>query len=249
MTVKISRSAVRKLKGSDEPLTAERASEIMASDARSVAQNELIEIDEGLLSTLKEVFGDTGLIEDEAKLRVLITQRKIIYRNFIKSGHASLAMGNALLNLDASLTEEQRERLKGSSDRILPFGDTVASMLRSVARFVQAGKVPEDQLPASYSAAYVLTSMTDTELEAARSNGLIRPEVGRPRLLKFRKEFRERANASEVEKGGVIDIEKLVSQRARLNSRRRKISSEYFQLSREVREISQVLTKLQKRAG
>lgn len=248
MNVKISRNAARKLKGNDEPLTAEKASEIMASDMRSVAQNELIEIDEGLLTTLREVFGDTGLIEDEAKLRVLITQRKIIYRNFIKSGHASLAMGNALLNLDASLSEEQRERLKGSSEKILPFGDTVASMLRSVARFVHAGKVPEEQLPASYSAAYVLTSMTDIELEAAKSNGLIRPEVGRPRLLKFRKEFREKARADGGGKGGVIDIEKLVSQRARLNSRRRKISAEYFELSREVREISQILAKLQKRS-
>lgn len=247
MTGKISRSAVRKLKGNDEPLTAERASEIMALDARSVAQNELIEIDEVLLSTIKEVFGGTGLIEDEAALRVLITQRKVIYRNFIKSGHASLAMGNALLSLDASLTEAQKERLKGNSERILPFGDTVASMLRGVARFVQSGKVPEEQLPASYSAAYVLTSMTEAELEAARSNGLIRPEVGRPRLLKFRKEFRERANARGAENEGIIDIEKLVAQRARLNARRRKVSSEYFGLSREVREISQILAKLQKR--
>lgn len=192
MTVKISKSLAKKIALRDEPLTQEREIELMTADARSSAQNELIEIDEDLLHTLNEVFGDTDLLKDQKRLQTIVTQRKIIYRNFVRAGHAALAMGNALLDIEASLTIGERERLKQSTEKILPFGDTVASMLKSVARFVKTGKVPENDLPASYSAAYVLTNMTDPELDAAKEEGLIRPEVGRRKLLNFRKDYRQR---------------------------------------------------------
>mgnify|MGYP001318615737 CR=1 FL=1 len=240
MSAKISKNLAKKIVVRDEPLTQERETAIMAADVRSKAQNDLIEIDENLLSTLQDVFADTGLMNDRERLQTLVTQRKIIYRNFVRSGHAALAMGNALLDLEASLTADERERLKQSAERILPFGDTVASMLRSVARFVQAGKVPENDLPASYSAAYVLTSMTDPELAAAREGGLIRPEVGRRKLLNFRSEYRARVVAHE-NTNSVIDIEKLQAKRDRLQTKRRKIAMEYFRLSDEVREIARII--------
>lgn len=245
MSAKISKTLAKKIAVRDEPLTQEREIAIMAADVRSTAQNELIEIDENLLSTLQEVFADTGLMNDRERLQMLVTQRKIIYRNFVRSGHAAIAMGNALIDLEESLTVDERERLKQSSERILPFGDTVASMLRGVARFVQAGKVPEHDLPASYSAAYVLTSMTDPELAAARKEGLIRPEIGRRKLLHFRREYRARMVTPE-ETNSVIDIEKLQAKRDRLQTKRKKIALEYFQLSNEVREIGKIISKIRR---
>ncbi|WP_264820657.1 hypothetical protein, partial [Acetobacter pomorum] len=212
MTVKISKSLAKKIALRDEPLTQEREIELMTADARSSAQNELIEIDEDLLHTLNEVFGDTDLLKDQKRLQTIVTQRKIIYRNFVRAGHAALAMGNALLDIEASLTIGERERLKQSAEKILPFGDTVASMLKSVARFVKTGKVPENDLPASYSAAYVLTNMTDPELDAAKEEGLIRPEVGRRKLLNFRKDYRQRIEKNG-EKKNIIDLEKLENKR------------------------------------
>ncbi|KXV70226.1 hypothetical protein AD952_13465 [Acetobacter cerevisiae] len=212
----------------------------MAADVRSSAQNELIEIDENLLKTLNEVFGDTELMNDKKRLQTIVTQRKIIYRNFVRAGHASLAMGNALLDMEASLTIGERERLKQSAEKILPFGDTVASMLRSVARFVKTGKVPENDLPASYSAAYVLTNMTDPELDAAKEEGLVRPEVGRRKLLNFRKDYRERTEEKDFKKN-VIDLERLENKREKILNRRKKLALEYFKLSYEFREINKVI--------
>lgn len=212
----------------------------MAADVRSSAQNELIEIDENLLKTLNEVFGDTELMNDKKRLQTIITQRKIIYRNFVRAGHASLAMGNALLDMEASLTIGERERLKQSAEKILPFGDTVASMLKSVARFVKTGKVPENDLPASYSAAYVLTNMTDPELDAAKEEGLVRPEVGRRKLLNFRKDYRERMEEKDFKKN-IIDLERLENKREKILNRRKKLALEYFKLSYEFREINKVI--------
>lgn len=67
MTVKISKSLAKKIALRDEPLTQEREIELMTADARSSAQNELIEIDEDLLHTLNEVFGDTDLLKDQKR--------------------------------------------------------------------------------------------------------------------------------------------------------------------------------------
>ncbi|MCG4258659.1 MULTISPECIES: hypothetical protein [Acetobacter] len=246
MTVKISKSLAKKIALRDEPLTQEREIELMTADARSSAQNELIEIDEDLLHTLNEVFGDTDLLKDQKRLQTIVTQRKIIYRNFVRAGHAALAMGNALLDIEASLTIGERERLKQSAEKILPFGDTVASMLKSVARFVKTGKVPENDLPASYSAAYVLTNMTDPELDAAKEEGLIRPEVGRRKLLNFRKDYRQRIEKNG-EKKNIIDLEKLENKRDKILNRRKKLALEYFTLSREFREINKVIKAIKGR--
>ncbi|MCP1243662.1 hypothetical protein GOB86_14165 [Acetobacter lambici] len=240
MSVKISKSLAKKIALRDEPLTQERETALMAADVRSSAQNELIEIDENLLKTLNEVFGDTELMNDKKRLQTIVTQRKIIYRNFVRAGHASLAMGNALLDMEASLTIGERERLKQSAEKILPFGDTVASMLKSVARFVKTGKVPENDLPASYSAAYVLTNMTDPELDAAKEEGLVRPEVGRRKLLNFRKDYRERTEEKDFKKN-VIDLERLENKREKILNRRKKLALEYFKLSYEFREINKVI--------
>lgn len=240
MSVKISKSLAKKFALRDEPLTQERETALMAADVRSSAQNELIEIDENLLKTLNEVFGDTELMNDKKRLQTIVTQRKIIYRNFVRAGHASLAMGNALLDMEASLTIGERERLKQSAEKILPFGDTVASMLKSVARFVKTGKVPENDLPASYSAAYVLTNMTDPELDAAKEEGLVRPEVGRRKLLNFRKDYRERTEEKDFKKN-VIDLERLENKREKILNRRKKLALEYFKLSYEFREINKVI--------
>lgn len=240
MSVKISKSLAKKIALRDEPLTQERETALMAADVRSSAQNELIEIDENLLKTLNEVFGDTELMNDKKRLQTIVTQRKIIYRNFVRAGHASLAMGNALLDMEASLTIGERERLKQSAEKILPFGDTVASMLKSVARFVKTGKVSENDLPASYSAAYVLTNMTDPELDAAKEEGLVRPEVGRRKLLNFRKDYRERTEEKDFKKN-VIDLERLENKREKILNRRKKLALEYFKLSYEFREINKVI--------
>ncbi|MDE7548282.1 hypothetical protein PY793_09845 [Acetobacter fabarum] len=240
MNVKISKSQANRIALRDEPLTQERQAALMAADIRSSAQNELLEIDEALLNTLNEVFGETELMSDQKRLQTIVTQRKIIYRNFARAGHAALAMGNALLDMDASLTIGEREKLKQSADKILPFGDTVASMLRSVARFVQTGKVAENDLPASYSAAYVLTNMTDPELDTAKEEGLVRPEIGRRKLLNFRKDYRERTAPKKGE-NEAIDLEKLESKRDKLLNKRKKLALEYFKLSREFREIQKVI--------
>lgn len=240
MSVKISKSLAKKIALRDEPLTQERETALMAADVRSSAQNELIEIDENLLKTLNEVFGDTELMNDKKRLQTIVTQRKIIYRNFVRAGHASLAMGNALLDMEASLTIGERERLKQSAEKILPFGDTVASMLKSVARFVKTGKVSENDLPASYSAAYVLTNMTDPELDAAKEEGLVRPEVGRRKLLNFRKDYRERTEEKDFKKN-VIDLERLENKREKILNKRKKLALEYFKLSYEFREINKVI--------
>ena len=88
--------------------------------------------------------------------------------------------------------------------------------------------------------------MTDPEHDAEKEEGLIRPEVGRRKLLNFRKDYRQRIEKNG-EKKNVIDLEKLENKRDKILNRRKKLALEYFTLSREFREINKVIKAIKGR--
>jgi hypothetical protein len=71
----------------------------------------------------------------------------------------------------------------------LHFGRIVAYQLRTVAAAVDDGKIEEDLLPRSYATAYKLVSMPEDAFEQAKGDGLIRPDVSRPEIERFKRDF------------------------------------------------------------
>lgn len=91
----------------------------------------------------------------------------------------------------------------------LPFERATADKLRKVAMAADAGAVPIDRLPPSYSTVYEVLTLTDTERAAADGAGLIRPDVKRAELIAFKRQLR----AAEPKKDKRAELE---ARRARL---------------------------------
>jgi hypothetical protein len=69
----------------------------------------------------------------------------------------------------------------------LPFERTVCHQLRRVYEAVATNRLREEELPAAYSTAYKITTLTDGELERARASQLLRPDLTRAEIMAFKK--------------------------------------------------------------
>ncbi len=75
----------------------------------------------------------------------------------------------------------------------LPFGYQVAYQLRMVAEAVDSGRLPGAKLPPSYATVYQLATLTTEQLRLADQSNLIRPDVTRPEIVRFKRDLRNKA--------------------------------------------------------
>lgn len=100
-----------------------------------------------------------------------------------------LLIGEYLITARATLPHGEYEQMVNDE---LPFGASIARQLRAVAQAVRSQVIPVDALPSSYATAYQLTTLEAEELEAAKSQGLVRPDVKRHEIVDFKKRWRSR---------------------------------------------------------
>lgn len=74
----------------------------------------------------------------------------------------------------------------------LPFGYQVAYQLRMVAEAVDSGRLPGSKLPPSYATVYQLATLTSEQLQLADQRNLIRPDVTRPEIVRFKRDLRSK---------------------------------------------------------
>lgn len=256
MSSRLSRSAAGKLRPvqANKALTEEQTKEIRANDARIAGTESLVAIEEGLHETIVDVIGDLEQPENSEAARVLVTARGEIIGHWREVGKAYLAIGSALLDLDEKLNEQQKKRLRIGSEKIFPFGDSVASMLRMTARMVSQGRVTEAQLPGSYATAYVLARMDEQELLVARARGLVHPGVGRPALLRFRREYSSaqlahRVTADDVPRAeseslNKIDLTSLALEMTELVRRRQEMLDGLLRDRKRMMELRRILRQI-----
>ena len=97
---------------------------------------------------------------------------------------------------NGSLTGREKELLVASEFRRtvlnrLPFSISVAHQLESVARAIFILKrLATAEIPNSYSVAYQLTTLTDEQLDNARSKGLLRPDIRRESIILMKRNAR-----------------------------------------------------------
>jgi len=70
----------------------------------------------------------------------------------------------------------------------LPFSPRTAYQFRMAAAAVDEGRLPENSLPPSYTIAYLLSTFDDGLLQEAKRANLIRPDVKRAEILRFREQ-------------------------------------------------------------
>ena len=207
-------------------------------DQRASAVQEMRSEQEGAFDAIREVFSGMDIHTDERRMRTLLALRGEILESWGQARDAFLHVGRTLNRLDGSLTADERDRLREQSTRLFPFSDGVASQLRQVALAVDQRRIPFSLLPSYYSVGYQLKLLKPGQLALAHERGLVRPDVTREAIIRFRKEIR---NAIEQNVQPALSRTRLQAELRRLQVERRRALLALVALRRRMREITSVL--------
>jgi hypothetical protein len=207
------------------------------ADTRPAALDQLIQVPGDVLDALTAVFGETGLLEDQARVAKVLEARREVQASWGRAAKSFIEAGKALLRLDTVLaTPREKAALKAGCERLFPFSDPIASQLRAVARAVESGRLLPENCPASYSVAYQLCVMKAGDFAEAKRRGLVSPSVTRAAIVAFRKEQQAVEASTRVDEAG------LRAEARRLSNRIAQLQAEIGTLERRRAEIARLLS-------
>lgn len=211
------------------------ATELGVADRRPAQIDQITHVSPELVDTINEVFAGTGFTERPDKVRALLEARREVYAAWGSAKQAFVEIGRALNALDRSLVSKaERDALSEGFSRIFPFSAPVASQFRKVAEMVDSGRVPLDQCPGSYSAAYQLALMPPEQVAVAQQRGLVNQSATRAQLIALRKELSRSAPST-------VNLGALMAERRRLQEARRRAIQELQRMRARIREIDHAL--------
>jgi hypothetical protein len=216
------------------------ATEVVVVDPRAAELRSLGAEDPAALQAIREVFAGTSLPDDQEKVRRILRTRSEIQKEWGDARDSFLAIGRALISLEAELTKAEFARLRHGTERLFPFSDATATQLRQIARAVDGGRIPATACPGSYGTAYQITLLTEPQLRVARERGLIRPDVTRREIMQLRREVA--ADGAEPPPPGRLDRARLRDERARLGERRARLAEELAMVERRIAQIDELLS-------
>ncbi|MCL1512569.1 hypothetical protein DTI93_09260 [Parasaccharibacter sp. TMW 2.1884] len=158
--------------------TADRQSSSLANSAV---------VDEAFIRVFNEQFAGLPILDDQEKIRVVSQLANTIRHERKRQLETVIEIGRAFCRTEDSFTREEWHRLLAATQALFGMSKNTACMYRAVARAVDAGRIPRDLCPPSFSTAYTLTTYTDSQLDLAREQGLVRPDVTRRELVVFKK--------------------------------------------------------------
>lgn len=235
-TGKRSKAALRAFLAAEE----DPATELAIVDPRAAELRSLGAEDPAALQAIREVFAGTSLPDDQEKVRRILRTRSEIQKEWGDARDSFLAIGRALISLEAELTKAEFARLRHGTERLFPFSDATATQLRQIARAVDGGRIPATACPGSYGTAYQITLLTERQLRVARERGLIRPNVTRREIMQLRREVP--ADEAEAPMPGRVDRTRLREERARLGERRARLTEEMAMVERRIAQIDELLS-------
>lgn len=216
------------------------AMEMVVADARAAELRSLGAQDPVALKAIREVFAGTSLPDDQDKVRRILRTRSEIQKEWGDARDSFLAIGRALISLEAELTKTEFTRLRNGTERLFPFSDATATQLRQIARAVDGGRIPATACPGSYGTAYQITLLTESQLRVARERGLIRPDVSRREIMQLRREVP--ADGVETPLPGRLDRARLREERARLGERHARLAEDLAMLEHRIAQIDELLS-------
>lgn len=216
------------------------ATEVVVVDPRAAELHLLGAEDPAALQAIREVFAGTSLPDDQEKVRRILRTRSEIQKEWGDARDSFLAIGRALISLEAELTKAEFARLRHGTERLFPFSDATATQLRQIARAVDGGRIPAAACPGSYGTAYQITLLSEPQLRVARERGLIRPDVTRREIMQLRREVP--VDGAEPPPPGRLDRARLREERARLGERRARLAEELALVERRIAQIDELLS-------
>jgi hypothetical protein len=147
-----------------------------------------------------------------------------INRLWGRAQSAFLDIGRLLIRAKEKLPHGE---YTSSVEARLPFSSRTAYQLREAARWAlemdKRRTITLDQLPGSYSTIYLLSTFDPPILEAAKAEGLVRPELRRAELIAWK---REKISDGDDKASLKARRDRLLRERARLDEELRRIDAE-----------------------
>lgn len=188
-----------------------------------------------VMEAIEELFA--GLPQNEQRTKAILDARSKVTQHWENATKSFLTIGRALNSLDRSLlTKEEKGRLKAGFERLFPFSEPIAAQFRKVAEMIDAGRLPLEQCPGSYSVAYQVALLAPDELVEAQRRGLINRATRRSVLVAFRRE-----RALERPPQPQVSIEGLTSEYQRNQDRLNALQGEMARLTERQTEIKRLL--------
>lgn len=196
--------------------------------------------DPAAIDIIREIFAGMSLTDNQDKVRRILRTRSEIQKEWADARDSFLAIGRALISLEAELTKAEFTRLRQSSERLFPFSDATATQLRQIARAVDGGRIPAEACPGSYGTAYQITLLTEAQLRIAHNRGLIRPDVTRREIMQLRREIA--ADGDELLPSGRLDLTRFREERTRLVERRARLAEELASVEQRIQQLNELLS-------
>ena len=218
--------------------------DLMAGDDRREQGGVVIQAVDSGRQIVAEVFA--GMVLDEAKVSALLTARSRIIEQWGKAQHAGLVIGQTLLHLSRTLSEEEFRQVRRGSDRLFPFSDSLATKFRKAAVLAaEEWRIPPDRLP-PYTALYELSTLPPEGQDIARERGLIRPDVRQAEVVALRRELKaHKLHTSPVLiEGAVEDAPAVTVSRGTLEHRHSHLLAERERLAARLAEVDREVAAL-----
>ena len=216
----------REVRGAPAPTT-RLAAEFPAEADAARAENAL------LTQTAESVPATPGIdqrMEALALARLPLKERGEFSREIGKLWKTAqqrfLLIGFYLMDAKTALAHGEYENMIAQE---LPFSRGIAHQLKAVAEAVSAQVIAPAELPGSYSTAYQIVSLRADELERARHQGLLRPDISRDAVIAFKRQLRVGQDEEQERKA-----KRLATEHSRLLRRLRDIESELAAMGRSL---------------
>ncbi len=222
--------------------------EIEVEDKRSEQAASVLQVRDLGRQIVQDVFGD-GLSQE--KTDAVLTARSRIADQWGKAKHAALLIGQTLLGLSRTLTEEEYRRLLTGSDRLFEFSGALATKFRRAAELAEQLRMPPERLP-GYTTLYDLACLGPEGIALARERNLIRPQLRRQDIVALRQELRTYrilavppateepgASSSRIDREAIQQqYDALAAERAKLVERLQQVQAEMSVLEGRLRLVA-----------
>src|SRR3712207_4175673 len=224
--------------------------DLMAGDERREQGAVVIQAVNSGRQIVAELF--SGMVLDETKVSALLTARSRILEQWGKAQHAGLVIGQTLLHLSRTLSDEEFRRVRRGSDRLFPFSDSLATTFRKAAALAEEWRIPPDRLP-PYTALYELSTLPPEGQDIARERGLIRPDVRQAEVTALRRELKAHKlrtspvlieGAPEDAPAATVSREAVERRHSDLLAERGRLAARLAEVDREVAALAEQLALL-----
>lgn len=164
----------------------------IAPDRQSQSLASSAVTDENFVATFQEKFSGMELLENQEKIRSVSLLANTIRHEKTKQIESAIAIGRAFCQTEGIFSREEWALLMQYTQELFGMTKHTASMYRNVAKAIDGGIIPKEICPPSFSTAYVLTTYNNRQLELAKKEGLITPELTRKEAVAFKKRHADR---------------------------------------------------------